>query len=140
MGQIEETMIDIQAARAHLRARDEQDYARRETWRVRAVESARVAARAVFPRFPQAQRAFLFGSTVRPGAMRRGSDIDIAVEGHLNAVEYFALWQQLESALPGYVVELVELDKDLHFSSRVRESGVLLYEIQDTNIESGHRR
>ena len=81
----------------------------------------------------------MFGSVLRPGAMRLTSDIDIAIEGRLSAKDYFALWRQLEHAAAGWPIELVELDKDLHFAARVRETGELIYEHTDSDAQSRHQ-
>jgi predicted nucleotidyltransferase len=94
--------IDVRAARAYLEAREQQQLHEREARRERAAQAARAAVRAVMPYFPSVAKAYLFGSVTRPGAMRRDSDIDIAIEGHLTAEEYFALWRDLERAMPGW--------------------------------------
>lgn len=83
--------FDVAACRAHLRARQEQEYQVREARRQAALQAVRAAACAVLPRFPHVRRAYLFGSVLRPGGMRSTSDVDVAVEGELGAEEYFAL-------------------------------------------------
>ncbi len=98
--------------------------------------AARASARAAIPvvasRCPAIRRAYIFGSVTRPGAFRADSDIDVAVEGELSADAYFSLWRDLEAALPGWEVDLVELDQDIYFATRVRESGELAYERCDS--------
>jgi len=98
----------------------------------------RSKAEAIFCRYPGVRKAYLFGSVLRPGAMRFDSDLDIAIEGDLKAGEYFALWRDLEDALEGWPVELVILDENVPFAKRVIETGELLYERTDTDAESGH--
>ena len=137
---MERTGVDVTTARAHLQARQSQSNRAREFARQRALEMVHGAARSVLPAFPQVHRALVFGSITRAGAMRRDSDIDIAIEGPLSAEEYFALWRELERAISGFEVEIVELDKDLRFAERVRETGEVIYEVQDSHRESGHRR
>jgi len=95
-----------------------------------------VLARLGLPRFPGVERAYVFGSVLRPGAMHAGSDIDIALEGRLSAEEYFALWRALESELSEWTVDLVELDQEVRFADRVREQGALIYERSDSDVES----
>ena len=77
---MEWTASEVATARARLKAREKQHDQDRERARQRVREKARAAARSILPRFPQVRRAYLFGSVVRPGMMRRDSDIDIAVE------------------------------------------------------------
>ena len=127
MGIAAEVTVDVKAARAFLQERERQRYRQREDLRQSAVRLARAAAHSVLPAFPHVCRAWLFGSAVRPGAMRRNSDIDIAIEGNLNAEDYFTLWRELERAIPGWTVEVVELERAVRFAERVRQSGELIY-------------
>jgi len=132
--------IDIAACRATLQTRQQQQFRARERRRLAALQALRTAGKRVLPAFPAVQRAYLFGSVLRPGAMRATSDVDIAIEGTLDAETYFAVWRALEMAAEGWDVELVELGDDLRFAPRVREQGELIYERTDSAIESGHRR
>jgi predicted nucleotidyltransferase len=68
--------------------------------------------------------------------LRSDSDVDVAIEGDLSAEAYFALWRELERAIPGRPVEIVELRQGLHFAERVRQTGELIYERPDTDPES----
>jgi predicted nucleotidyltransferase len=119
--------FDVATCRAYLRARQEQQVQVREQRRQAALQAVRAAARSVLPRFPGVRRAYLFGSVLRPGAMRSASYVDLAVEGNLNAEDYFALWRELERATGGWPVDLVELDRELRFAAHVRERGELVY-------------
>jgi predicted nucleotidyltransferase len=132
--------MDLIGVRAYLEAREGQRFQTREETRLRALEMARAAIQTVLPVFPRVRRAFLFGSITRPGAMRRDSDIDIAVEGDLTAEEYFALWRALDREISGWQVEVVELEKDLHFAERVRKTGEKVYEAPNSNAQGGHHR
>ena len=134
-----EITFDVAACRAHLSARQEREYQAREQRRQAALEALRSAARSVLPRFPDVRRAFLFGSVLYPGGLRSTSDIDVAIEGELDAQEYFALWRELERAAPGWLIDLVELGQDLHFAALVRERGDLIYGHPDSDTESGHQ-
>jgi predicted nucleotidyltransferase len=131
--------MDLVGVRAYLEAREGKRFQARENSRLRALEMARAAIQAVLPAFPRVRRAFLFGSITRPGAMRRDSDIDVAVEGDLTAEEYFALWRDLDREIPGWQVEVVELDKT-YFAERVQKTGEMVYEAPNSNAQGGHRR
>jgi predicted nucleotidyltransferase len=122
------TTIEVDACRANLRALYKQRQQAREHQRASARQALRAAANAVFPRFPGVHRAYLFGSVLYPGAFRSSSDVDVAVEGQLSAEEFFAVWRELEQAAAGWLIDLVELDKDVHFLRRVREKGELVYQ------------
>jgi len=129
-------MVDIAACRAYLQARQRQRDQEQEALRHRIMQVVRTAVPAVLAAFPQVRRAYVFGSVVRPGAaLRDDSDIDIAIEGTLSAEEYFALWRELERAIPGWTVEVVELGEDLRFVERVRQTGEVIYERPDSDTE-----
>lgn len=129
------TPEEIAAARENLRRRHETACRAREERRQRAAQALRDAARRVFPPFSAVQRAYLFGSVTRPGEMGPESDVDVAVEGKLNAEDYFALWRALEEE-SGQPVDLVELTEDLPFARLVRERGEILYERGNPHAES----
>jgi len=132
------TAFDVAACRAYLQARQKQAHKRREQRRQVALQALRTAAQSILPRFPHIRRAYLFGSVLRPGALRSTSDIDVAIEGRLEAEEYFALWRQLEQAVVSWPVDLVELDQEVPFAARVREQGEVIYERTDSDPQSGH--
>jgi predicted nucleotidyltransferase len=128
--------FDLAASRAYLKFRQERAYQVAEQLRQTALHAVYRAARLVLPRFPGVERAYVFGSVLRPGAMHAGSDIDIALEGRLSAEEYFALWRALENELSEWTVDLVELDQEVRFADFVREQGALIYERSDSDVES----
>jgi predicted nucleotidyltransferase len=128
--------FDIAACRVQLRARQAYRYQTREQQRLAVLQGLRDAAQAVFSRFPHIQRAYLFGSVLRPGALQVTSDIDIAVEGRLTAEDYFALWRAWECVVGYRPIDLLELDRDIHFADRVRDQGLLIYEHADSDAES----
>jgi len=130
--------FDVAACRAHLRDRHARAYQVRERRRRAAIAALRCAVRVVLPRFAGVQRAYLFGSVLHPGGWRATSDVDIAIEGKLDAREYLALWRELERAAPDWLIDLVELGQDLRFAERVRERGELIYGDPDSDVESGH--
>lgn len=131
--------IDVSACLAALRARQTRQYIEREKRRQAARDAMFAAAASVFPQFPAIRRAYLFGSATRPGALRATSDIDVAIEGDLDAETYFAVWRALELGLEGWQIDVVELKPDLWFAARVREEGELIYEHPNSDSESGHR-
>ena len=128
--------FDLAASRAYLISRQQRAYQVAEQLRQAALQAVYRAARLVLPRFSGVERAYVFGSVLRPGAMHAGSDIDIALEGRLSAEEYFALWRALESEMSEWTVDLVELDRDVRFADCVREQGALIYERSDSDVES----
>ena len=131
-----QSAFDLAASRAYLISRQQRAYQVAEQLRQAALHAVYRAARLVLPRFPGVERAYVFGSVLRPGAMHAGSDIDIALEGRLSAEEYFALWRALESEMSEWTVDLVELDRDVRFADCVREHGALIYERSDSDVES----
>lgn len=129
--------VDLEACRASLAARQRRERERREALRRQVTQAVRAAAAAILPRFPRVRRAYLFGSILH--ALRVTSDVDIAVEGELSAEEFFALWRELERAVPDQLVDLLELGRDLHFTDRVRARGEVIYERSDPDTEGGHQ-
>lgn len=127
--------FDLAASRAYLAARQAQRDQAREQRRQAALADVRAAVQCVLPRFPTIRRAYLFGSVLRPSAMRATSDIDIALEGELDAATYFAAWRELERAAGGWQIEVVELGPDLRFAASVRERGEIVYERTDPDTE-----
>lgn len=67
-------------------------------------------------------KAYVFGSLVRPGRFREDSDVDLAVEA-IDPDRLFQLMANLSEAV-GRDVDLVELPK-CHFAHRIRERGML---------------
>ena len=135
---MDEKRMDVSRCRATLQTLQAQQYAEREKRRQAARDAVRAAAARVFPRYAAVQRAYLFGSATRPGALRRTSDIDIAIEGAVDAQTYFAVWRALELALENWHIDVVELKPDVWFAARVREQGEVIYERPDSDFESGH--
>lgn len=68
------------------------------------------------------QRAYLFGSVVKPGHFQANSDVDIAVE-QINPSRFFEAMGEFFYRLEREV-DLVELDK-CHFADKIRREGVL---------------
>ena len=124
-----EMTFDVQASREHLAARLAQQYEQAEARRLAALDAARCAIRRAGPRFTSVRRAYLFGSVLLPGQFRPDSDIDVGIEGKLEAEDFFGLWRAIEEGAPGWQVELVELDRTrVPFAGRVRLEGELVYE------------
>jgi predicted nucleotidyltransferase len=138
MSSTEEVTFDVAASQARLRSRQERQFRVREERRLAALKALRSAVHSVLPRFPGVRRVYLFGSVLRPGALRSTSDVDVAIEGGLGAEEYFALWRELEQAAPGWLIDLVDLGRDVHFADLVRERGELIYGHPDSDAESRH--
>ena len=72
------------------------------------------------------QRIILFGSLARDRFVEE-SDIDLAVEG-LKPANYFAILAEVNQLASRWVDLKLWEDLDLHFRSRVLETGEVLYE------------
>ena len=107
------------------RALEAQDERQRQ-----ALREVQNQAPVILAAYPSVQRAYLFGSITRPGAFHPTSDIDITLEG-TTAVEYFAIWRDLEHALPNWTVDVREITGPSPFADLIRETGVLIYERGD---------
>ncbi len=118
--------IDIQAARQSFQARLQKKSEEREIIRGKALQAARAIAPTIVAKYPAVKAAYLFGSILRPGAFRPDSDIDIAIKGG-SAEDYFALWHELENALPDWFIDLRDLPPDTRFTRRVHETGEKIY-------------
>lgn len=68
------------------------------------------------------ERAYIFGSSTRPGDFTETSDVDIAVSGKLPQ-EFCALISFLATTVEREV-DLIHLEK-CHFSDRIRDLGIL---------------
>ena len=117
----------MEAYRRTFRERSRRALEMREKRRQQALQAVQDKAPAILATYPSVQRAYLFGSVTRPGAFHPASDIDVALEG-TTAAEYFAVWRDLEYALPDWTVDARETIDPSPFADRVRETGVLIYE------------
>jgi predicted nucleotidyltransferase len=91
-------MTDIEAARRYHRQREARQRAQREAERQQWLQRTREAITRLAPDHPGVRKAALFGSLVRPGAFRPGSDIDVAIECDTPEAES-AFWRALEREL-----------------------------------------
>ena len=126
--------INIATARQNLQVRTERERIARETRRAAAEQAVTGAIKRVVADFPGLKRVYLFGSVVRPNAFRSDSDVDVAVEG-VNAADYFAVWQAIEAAAPGWTIDLRDITRASEFAERVRMTGTLIYERVDQSLE-----
>jgi len=122
--------VDLDTCRAAFRARQQKLRAERESRRLDALEAVRQAILACAPGYSSVRRIYLFGSVARPGAFRRDSDVDVAVEG-IGTAEYFDLWRDLERAAPEWTIDLRDITRPSLFAERVRATGHLIYERND---------
>ena len=90
------------------------------------MQLAQAAAPKIIGQYPAIKSAYLFGSVLKPGAFRPGSDIDIAIDGG-SAEDYFALWHELEDALPEWFIDLRDLPPHTLFTRHVLERGMKIY-------------
>lgn len=119
--------LQIEIYRHTFRQRMQRDQESRERQRQQALQAVRDKSPAILAAYPSVRRAYLFGSVARPGAFRPASDIDIALEG-TTAAEYFAVWQDLERALPGWMVDVREITDASPFADLIRKTGRSIYE------------
>ena len=131
--------VDVAACRRSFFAREERARAKRELRRQAALKAATDAIDSIVAGYPAVRRAYLFGSVLRQGAFRPRSDIDIAVKG-IDAAGFFALWRDLEEAIPDWAVDLRDLVPGSHFARRVQDGGRLIYDRENSDFESRHRR
>jgi hypothetical protein len=68
------------------------------------------------------QRAYLFGSVVKPGRFKADSDVDIAVE-QIDPRQFIEALSEFSMSL-NRDVDLIELDK-CHFADKIRREGVV---------------
>ncbi|MCB0155218.1 MAG: hypothetical protein KDF65_10515 [Anaerolineae bacterium] len=116
----------IETYRRSFQDRLKQAFETREAARKKALRVAQRAFLAAIAKYPAIDEAYFFGSILRAGGFRPDSDIDIAIAGG-SAEDYFALWHDLEEALPDWIVDLRDLAPDAHFTAHVRRSGRKIY-------------
>ena len=74
------------------------------------------------------RRIYQWGSLLRLGGFKPYSDIDIAVEGILDAERFFALLEDVQK-LTAFPVDLVQIEKIApEYADDIRRNGKLLYE------------
>jgi predicted nucleotidyltransferase len=131
------TPEQIKIYRRNFQARMQRQRERREIQRQRALAIVRATLPMLMTEWPAVHRAYLFGSITREGAFHAKSDIDIAIEGEINAETYFALWHALERTLPDWAIDLRDISTHSRFADLVRQYGELIYEQEDTIAASG---
>lgn len=131
------TPEQIKIYRRNFQARMQRQSEKREIRRQRALAAVRKGAPSLMAEWPAVRRAYLFGSVTREGAFHAESDIDIAIEGEIDAETYFALWHALERALPDWAIDLRDISTHSRFADLVRQYGELIYEQEDTIAASG---
>ncbi len=98
--------VDYEASRRYHQQREQRRRAEQEAERQQWLDRTRAAIREIAPRHPTIERVYLFGSLMQPGRFRStnerwGSDIDVAIEGPIEAETPFA--SELEFALKRFV-------------------------------------
>ncbi len=117
---------DIQAYRQSYQTRQQRGLAERETNRQEALQAVERVVPPIATKYPAVKAVYLFGSILRLGAFRPDSDVDLAIAGG-TAEDYFALWQELQEALPYWLVDLRDLPPGAQFTERVYTTGKRLY-------------
>lgn len=98
----------------------------RSSVREDTLSAVRRWAKEVHKRYP-AVSVYLFGSLVRADLWRGSdSDIDLAIAG-MHGADYWQIWKLAEEMLPGFEIDLVDLDMATSsFREAVEGSGVKL--------------
>ncbi len=99
----------------------------REKRRQQALHEALARIPAIAAEISSIQQVYLYGSVLQIGCFQAHSDVDAAVVG-VTAVDYFAFWRELETALPGWVIDLRDVGDNSSFAENVKEAGMLVYE------------
>ena len=102
----------------------------REGYRLQTLDEVKAVLPAAAVRFSSVQRLYLFGSIICQGQFHAKSDVDIGVVG-ITAEDYFALWRELEAALPEWLIDLRDISEPSFFADRVQKTGLLIYERED---------
>ena len=121
------SQINVDECRRNLLRGMQRRAEERDELRRRALLDVCEKAPAILGRHPSVVRAYVFGSVTKPGSFHAGLDIDIAVEG-TTAEAYFAVWRDLERVLTDWIVDVREINDDSLFATRIRASGMLIYE------------
>ncbi len=122
------TPEQIAVYRRNFQARMQRQREAREIRRRQALAAVRKEAPSLMAEWPAVHRAYLFGSITREGAFHAASDIDIAIEGKIDAETYFALWHALERALPDWAIDLRDPFTLSRFTAIMERRGELIYE------------
>ncbi len=124
---------DIEVYRQANQARFQQAWDSREAHRQQALETVERIAPPIMAHYCGVTVAYLFGSILQPGSFRPDSDIDIAIEGG-TAEDYFALWHELEDALPEWFIDLRDLPADEFFTQKVLLLGKKIYDCSNERV------
>ena len=120
-------LTHIEATRQRLRDRDQ---ARAERYRVlwAQAESDSRAIVDMIAREYHPTRVYQWGSVLRPERFRDYSDIDIAVEGVLDAETFFHMLGAAQ-AMTEFDLHLVQIEKTVpEYAEEIREYGKVAYE------------
>jgi len=119
--------LHLQRARERIRTR-EMRRARQDAVLARqASEDAQAIIDMIVQTFSPS-RIYQWGSLLRPDGFKSYSDIDIALEGIVDAERFFALLGQAQS-LTAFPVDIVQLEKIApEYADDIRHYGRLVYE------------
>jgi len=108
---------------------EREEHARREDAKLarRAARDAEAIIGLIASRY-HPRRIYQWGSLLRPGAFRSYSDIDVAIEGIVEAERFFALLGEVEK-LTRFPLDIVQLEKiESEYADDIRRNGKLVYE------------
>jgi len=119
--------FDIDAARRRLRVTHRLDHSRyRQRHGQASHDASSIVKRIIEIAAPT--RIYQWGSLLRPESFREYSDIDIALEGVLDAETFFRILAEAER-LTKFPLDIVQLEKiEPEFADDIRQRGTLVYE------------
>ncbi|MEZ4658002.1 MAG: nucleotidyltransferase domain-containing protein [Caldilineaceae bacterium] len=129
------TPEQVAAYRASFSGRLQDKYRIHEQRRQELMQTVLRCAHKTFSRFPSIQRAYLFGSIIRPNEFHSLSDVDIGIEG-ATAEEYFGVWAAFEELLPQVAIDIRDVDPLTSFGQAITRTGIQIYERTDTSPSS----
>lgn len=125
-------MFDINKAKANLRrCEEERRAANIERWRQAKVDCANIVTMIIERYNPT--RLVQWGSLLDQEKFNERSDIDLALEGILDAETYFALLGDAMN-MTTFRVDIVQLEKiEPEFADLIHSKGVVIYEREATD-------
>ena len=117
----------IEAARKRVRDREQARAERLEGRRSRAVADSRAIVDMIVKEYHPV-RVYQWGSVLRQGGFRDYSDIDIAVEGIVDARRFFEMLGAVER-MTSFPVDLVQIETvAVEYAEEIRQHGKVVYE------------
>lgn len=120
-------LTHIARARVRLETKARQREERLEELRGQALEEAQAIVAMIAHEY-HADRIYQWGSALRPGGFKEYSDVDIAVEGVVDARAFFAMLAGAEK-MTSFPLDLVQIEKiEPEYAEEIRQYGQVVYE------------